>query len=144
MSKYEKLLDWIKNNREDVWTQKGVSEKEINDLEKNINTSYGNEILIPEDYRIFLSIFNGLSYDDKTINSIGNDLFVDDILKSSVDYYEVTGFTNRIFIGHSSVDNVFYVNDKKKYIVVSQGSEILVEAFSDLESLLVWWFGIEE
>lgn len=143
MTEFKKLLDWIDRNRDRIWMQKGVSEKEINDLEKNINTSYGNEILIPEDYRTFLSIINGLSYNDKTIHSIGNDIFTDDILKSSVYYYGDTGLTNQIFIGHSSIDYVIYDNEKNKYIIISPGG-ILVKEFSNLESLLVWWFGIEE
>lgn len=138
----EKLLEISDGKRQ----PKGLTEITINELSdycyKNFNC------YLPSDYKRFLSIMNGYSFDDYKIFCCYNDDIEQhfprysnlDFVTFNIRFYKNTDITDYLILGKTSINYLGYCKSSHKYIIIDNGVMQRIEEYDNFWDLILGVF----
>lgn len=142
-----KIIEWSGNRPQ----PKGLSDETINKVSEYCAENFGSHL--PQDYRDFLKVMNGFSYDDRNIFCCYNDDIKNnfprysslDLVTFNTSFVEETDIDEYIFLGRSSLDLIAYSKKNKNYVIVDQGDVVheIHGEYDTFEELILNFFQIK-
>lgn len=126
--------EYFKQVEEDEGTEKGASQRKIESYAKKVKKQLG--IDLPEAYKDFLHLSNGLQYNGHNIYGIrGEEDAEMDLIEQTEAYSDEDERSNVLFLGESDMDLYTYDTEAGEYNVEDPGGEVW-ESFDTCEELL--------
>lgn len=116
-----------------------ASEEEIRKFREEIES---RSIAVPDEYYDFLRVINGVEYNGFIIYGIDEDLLDDEPAQGTTGFlfqkevWDETASGQFTYLGESSIDFFAYGVETRKFYVLDNGSDDIMEEYDDFDEFL--------
>ncbi|MED4014646.1 YrhA family protein [Sutcliffiella cohnii] len=121
--------------------RKPASNHEIKELQEKVNLKFSG-FTLPDEYKHFLMIVNGLDFNGLVIYGVDNNLLETEIeevipgfIESNAIWYENEWLKQFVFFGDSDIALYCYDLDQKVYLELDKPSCTIMNTFHDFNSM---------